>query len=1045
MTIPDAVALIVAQVRTHFPEWEGVDDDLFVAKELRYKKAASQLAKERLAEGSLRRLLAEGQADEVASRFIEVGKATNLLYKAAARQGDLAPLHDPAVRAATCGALVELLYGDGDVVERVSAFAEFLPAHGLHRNWPLATYFLYFVYPESEVFIKPEKVRSFLKVVGSPVELGTLNGEDYGHVRALAHELRDAMEDYGVRTMIDVQSLIWITGGGYDPDEEAQEEQEASSLVGKLEEDVRAHLHEFATIANAWFDQWNELGTYHDFFRRFFEPDHLSSLEWEDTQEVGRHLHSMQSMALARGNAFGRPNHEIEHYRRAFEYFARGEGPLAVRLDRLRTDEEVRLKYLGESALGEMAGQYFADEYSLFNERSRWALDFLGISHDESAGQSFGARFVAFSEAVATLIPLYRDVVGQRTDWPIRLEVDQFLSWVYETYRESEDVEVEDKTRSVWLISPGPGAKHWKANFEAGEVAIGWPSLGDLHSYSSTTEMAARLHEKDPAGPTPTNDARACWEFAHVIRKGDLVFAKRGRSAIVGAGTVTSDYEYEPARGEYCHVRRVDWTLKGEWGTGERQLPTKTLTGISKYPDMVAELKELVGIKGGEQPQHTVRHWWLNFSPAVWSLADADVGHTQLYTAQNEAGNNRQKYAHFQSVEPGDLVIGYESTPAKRIVGLCSVTRGLHATADGREAIEFEKTAAVTDGPTWTDLRAMPALEEAEPIQNNQGSLFSLSPDAYAEIVALLDVGGEAEVVDTEESPTSEPYTVADLASEAFADPAEVEAWVELLRRRKNLILQGPPGVGKTFLARRLAWALMGVRDPERVRFVQFHQSYAYEDFVQGYRPGDTGGFELKDGLFYEFVQAAKERPEEPHVFIIDEVNRGNLSKIFGELMMLIEPDKRGREFAIPLTYSKGPKQQFYVPDNVHLLGMMNTADRSLAVVDYALRRRFAFVTLAPAMGREPFQQFLQERGADASLISLIANRIRALNAKIASDGDLGAGFCVGHSYFCPSAGDDVSTAWYERVIRTEVGPLLREYWFDRPSEAEAAVAALLA
>jgi 5-methylcytosine-specific restriction protein B len=482
--------------------------------------------------------------------------------------------------------------------------------------------------------------------------------------------------------------------------------------------------------------------------------------------------------------------------------------------------------------------------------------------------------------------------------------------------------------------------------------------------------------------------------------------------------------------------------LKGDWDTGVRTLPTKTLTGISKYPGMVAGLKTLVGLTPGlDSDPAEVRHWWLNFNPAVWSLAAAALGHTEPYTAQNEAGNNRQKYTHFQAVRPGDLIIGYESTPAKRIAGLGTVTRGLYATDDGAEAFEFEKTADVPDGPTWADLQAMPELEDAEPIRNNQGSLFALTAEEYDRLVALLDAGRPVDLP----RPVFPPYTVEDAEAKAFTVPGAVASWVDLLRRRKNVILQGPPGVGKTFLAREVAYALMGARDAERLRFVQFHQSYGYEDFVQGYRPSDDGTFTLKNGLFYSFAESAKKRPDEPHVFIIDEVNRGNLSKIFGELMMLIERDKRGPEHAIPLAYARTDAARFYVPENIHVLGLMNTADRSLAVVDYALRRRFAFVTLEPNLGSSKFAAFLAERGADEALVDRIAKRVGALNRQVTADTDLGAGFCVGHSYFCPAGDEAPDDAWYERVVRNEVGPLLHEYWFDRPQTAEAAIAGLLA
>ena len=227
---------------------------------------------------------------------------------------------------------------------------------------------------------------------------------------------------------------------------------------------------------------------------------------------------------------------------------------------------------------------------------------------------------------------------------------------------------------------------------------------------------------------------------------------------------------------------------------------------------------------------------------------------------------------------------------------------------------------------------------------------------------------------------------------------------------------------------------------------VQFHQSYAYEDFVEGFRPTDDGGFTLKPGVFRRFCDRARANPDTPHVFIIDEINRGNLSRIFGELLMLIEHDKRSEDYAVALTYSE---ERFHVPENVHILGMMNTADRSLALVDYALRRRFAFETLEPAYGtdhgRDAFTDYLKSNGADPALPHLICERMATLNKIIRDDRELGRGFEVGHSYFVPDNGVEPSDDWYRHIVDTQIAPLLREYWFDSPEIFQEAMDVLTA
>lgn len=296
----------------------------------------------------------------------------------------------------------------------------------------------------------------------------------------------------------------------------------------------------------------------------------------------------------------------------------------------------------------------------------------------------------------------------------------------------------------------------------------------------------------------------------------------------------------------------------------------------------------------------------------------------------------------------------------------------------------------------------------------------------------------------------SKRYTREDALRDLFMSPEELDRILTQLRRRKNVVLQGPPGVGKTFIAKRLAYLTMEEKAPERVKMIQFHQSYSYEDFIQGFRPCEDGSFKLHYGHFYDFCKRAEADEDNDYFFIIDEINRGNLSKIFGELLMLLEHDKRGPEHAVGLAYSSGDsdeQEEFSVPENVHVIGTMNTADKSLALVDYAMRRRFAFVSLRPQFG-DAYQRWMKsECEAPADVVTKLVSRITALNEEIAKDRQLGAGSCLGHSYFTPDRDDPPTDwqAWLEDVVRCEVEPLLLEYWPDDPSRAETAVEALLA
>ena len=264
-------------------------------------------------------------------------------------------------------------------------------------------------------------------------------------------------------------------------------------------------------------------------------------------------------------------------------------------------------------------------------------------------------------------------------------------------------------------------------------------------------------------------------------------------------------------------------------------------------------------------------------------------------------------------------------------------------------------------------------------------------------------------------------YSKSDFLTEVFISAGDYEKLENLLQRKKNLILQGAPGVGKTFAAKRLAYAMMGEKDEDRIMQVQFHQNYSYEDFVMGYKPNDKGGFELEDGIFYQFCKRAANDSERKYFFIIDEINRGNLSKIFGELLMLIENDYRNKP--IQLAYKKD--DEFAVPSNLYIIGMMNTADRSLAMIDYALRRRFSFFEMKPGFENPVFKEDISKK-ADSQLDNLV-KAIIELNKVIEKDDSLGSGFCIGHSYLC-KLGDDYDL---ENIVEYDIIPMLREYWFD--------------
>lgn len=806
------------------------------------------------------------------------------------------------------------------------------------------------------------------------------------------------------------------------------------------------YLQEFKAVADEWFAKSSFIGAHYRFFQEFFKKEHLARCEWPDIQKVGDHIHSFNSMAIAKKNALGSPNHPIEHYRKSFTYLAHGSGTVEERIKEFTGNPEYQLRYFGDSAVSEIVGYLFSDNYVLYNDRDKFALELLAISPAFSRGDDYVARLQKFNYAISPVVKAYQEIVGKRTSYPLNLEIDQFFSYLYETYHSKDGEEIEPPIDGVnyWTIAPGEKAYLWDQWQRESIIAIGWDNLGNLNHYQGKTEIRARLQElySQPAS-SKKNDAAACFSFAKVMKQGDVVFAKKGTKVILGYGIIESDYVFDDKQEDYKHVRKVKWLKTGNWPLPkDEQIAMKTLTCITPYEKFVEKLTHIIGmdIPPLEKPSH---YWWLNANPKIWNFEEVPIREKQTYTSHNEKGNKRHKYRYFQEVQPGDIVVGYVTSPQREVIALCKITKGLHQTEDEGEEIEFEKIEQLAIPIALETLQANPDLTNCEPLISNQGSLFKLTEQEYEIIRSLIDemnIPAKMEI---------EPYDKKKAMKGLFLAEAQFDEMLDALKERKNVILQGAPGVGKTYVARRLAYALIGSNDPQRVEMIQFHQSYSYEDFIQGFRPTPKGHFDLKYGLFHQFCRRAQreESAQKPYVFIIDEINRGNLSKIFGEVMMLIEPDKRGKEYAIPLAYSQDSDEKFCIPENLHLIGMMNTADRSLAMVDYALRRRFRFITLYPAFESDSkgFQEFLVDAGAKPDLVKKIIDRMNALNEVIAADSkNLGRGYQIGHSYFCPRNGIKPDADWYRRVVEAEIVPLIQEYWFDNEQKVKEQRAALL-
>lgn len=593
-------------------------------------------------------------------------------------------------------------------------------------------------------------------------------------------------------------------------------------------------------------------------------------------------------------------------------------------------------------------------------------------------------------------------------------DVYEHADKMYEVIQEAN----KHSGNTVWLYAPGENAKRWNRCTKDSIMCLGWDEIGDFSQYDSRNAIVKAMQQvyANPKGRFP-NDSLAVWNFLQNMRQGDIVIAKGGRSKILGRGIVESDYYYDEQEQDYNNCRKVRWTDVGEWNTPDKAV-VKTLTNISQYPDYVKKLENLFSKQSRPSQK---QYWWVVANPNVFSVANMQVGATQEWTLYNDNGKKRGRFQNFLDAKVGDIVIGYESTPILQIVSLLEVSRE----NDGK-TIEFRKVESLGTPIDYAVIKDVPELQDMEFVKNHMGTFFKVSLD---EADILMDMIREVNPIPTDK-PDIPKYSKNSFLDEVFMSESDYDRLRFLLKSKKNVILQGAPGVGKTFTAKRLAYSILGTKDKEKVEMVQFHQNYSYEDFIMGYKPTEEGGFTLKKGIFYTFCKKAHADREHSYFFIIDEINRGNLSKIFGELLMLIESDYRDNP--IKLAYNG---EQFSVPANLYIIGMMNTADRSLAMIDYALRRRFSFFEINPGFDSNGFKKMQKNLGN--SKFDTLIEGIKRLNKVIMEDDSLGRGFCIGHSYFCVDSAKQFDEMWLRNVVEYDIAPMLCEYWFDNDEKSK--------
>jgi MoxR-like ATPase len=1040
--IESTTKLLLNRIKELFPKFQGFNDSRFIDKEISYKQHFIRDAQDKLSKEKLQQYLDQDDYKQFYNEVVRIGrhKDNNLLYRGTPSSGDLALLHDETLDYSSFAkSFFELLHGEGTGAERLNDFSLWADEHGLPNKWTFVTYYLFVLNPDLELFVKPTEIKRFLVMLGK--------GDQWHHrptgklYQLIKNDLRavgDTLPYKISRGFLDLQSFLWS----------------ALSAKSNLFSKAKQYLMKFAEEADTHFtEQTAFLEPRYQYFQDFFKKENLKQADWSDFQEMGKKIHALATNNLAYKNAFGEPNHNIERYRKAFLYLAYGDDSIATRIDAMLDKEsEYHLKYLAESFYGELVGYLFSDKYVFFNRRDREAVEFLKLDISKKRGESFGNFYVRYNEEIKPLIDLYEEIVGRQTQTTLPLELDQFFSWLYENHLptgngmpENGEDDVTKKGNNYWVFQGNPvkydfiealknnAINSWtikahKNEINPGDKVILWKTGSDAGCYA-----LAEIEEK-PVMMTESEEKLAFYK-----EETDKEPELRSKLRIV------HNLVHEPILKE--EIEEID-------GLEELKVGIQG-TNFTATKDEFEIIKQYAEEKLNQEreywlysPGRSAEFWDEFFEEEIMAIGWDYLGDLRRYQNKPEIQIQHQKHQDTESSKKNDTTACWEFVSGLDIGDVIIAKSGLSKLLGyGIVASDYfyDDSRVFYKHVRKVDWK----MKGDYPIDHNLvlKTLTNISgyptehPDyKYYHERLLGDIGvsiedlSSATYVQVKKSSPLHTYSMSAALEDIFLDEKEIENVLNLLSYKKNIILQGPPGTGKTYLAQRLAWLMMGVKDPNRIEMIQFHPSYSYEDFIRGYRPTESH-FELKDGIFMKMCNKAKSDPDNSYFLIIDEINRGNLSKIFGELMMLIEKDKRGKGYTVSLPYQKNNYEpDFYIPENLFLIGTMNTADRSLAMVDYALRRRFVFINMMPNFA-ERFQEHLHEQGIDEHLINIVVERMGSLNEKISGETGLGKDFQIGHSYFCHTKNGDEE--WFKNIIKYEIIPLLKEYWFDKTKKVD--------
>lgn len=1002
----------------------SVDDPTFVKDEIAYKRKAAEKAAELLSSAELQSLIDSEDLAELKSRVLKVG-ATNLLWNSVPMQGDLALFHSELLDLDVFRKFRELLYGEEASEERLQSWSDYLDSRGLNNKWTTPTYFLFLLFPQAEYFVKPSAASWLLKQAGLPTPLEAKpSGDVYGAIRQVASEALMRFQGLGAKDMIDVQSLLWVA---HWSSQKLQKQFADAKGTGAIHFSERARKSGFPEVAGRVIHHVIDQGP-------------LSNEKLTAFIQLFRHGTRKEETVRKNLAVCGAEGFADEFLAVSAEGGYTAAGRLAIEGLDVSQLETVRMLLLNVAAAGNFdevaaAVEVFesADvpfvKHGIYSPWLHYLQPTICPLLNNAVIDSFRSigfpRTGSYVEAMRIARAASRQIgVADLGD----------LDTMF--YAEREKPAEVDSAISYWKIAPGENAWEWDECRDKGFIAIGWDDMGNVIGLDEAQFWARReeLLKKTPGLESMKGWSKAAvrqlWEFVH-LKPGDRVVANRGKSLVLGIGTVAG----EPF---YIDGERHGHRLPVKWGDLTQRLVNKprwfrTMLSLGKeeFDEIRAEGGQ--GAAEGAIP---------GYSDEMLNLLHHGLMALGVSSPDDlRVALNLTRKGKTLSLSYGDwLLLSIPALGYPEIPLTVNLDTKLYAPEEYRETIRKSFSFA-KEGASFglfripVDLfrserdRIVPAFDSALERAKEMFAGWTKTPHRKPESMPMLARLLGAEYVEPKQEQASEPeelhqtpfylnpvYSVAEMEEETGQSEEVLRQWLRAIERKKQAIIYGPPGTGKTYVAQHLARHLAsgGVG---MVKLVQFHPSYTYEDFIQGIRPepAEGGGlkFPVKPGRFLQFCAEADSRRPDICVLIIDEINRANLSKVFGELMYLLEY----RDRQIPLTTG----EMFGIPPNVRIVGTMNTADRSIALVDFALRRRFAFIRMQPQL--ELLRKKLPQMSPDFPVDRLI-DLLTELNRAIGEDG-----FKIGITYFLDhNLENNIESIWLN-----EIEPYLEEFFFERP------------